>query len=228
MRCVAAASFVTFAAMNVAGCSTAITRRVLAVILSTSGSAEWAPDATSPLRPIDRAATVGSGSIVRTRSGELEVAVVPGALMRISAQTELQVEELAVTKDGNDTEDRLRDRLARIRLNRGSIVVLLDSPARFTIETSQVAMKVPPGSLLRLTSKDGNTRLTCVRGKIQLKDQAALASIDAGYVHMWPSSQPPQPAADDADAQADITEALQSETQLREAAARDSGNTRPR
>lgn len=220
MRRVAAACFIALGVINLGGCPGAVTRPVLAVILSVSGSAEWAADAAAPVWPIEDAAAPGAGSVVRTRSGELQIGLVPGALIYLSAETELQIKELTVTKDGNDTEDRLRNRVARIRLNRGSVAVLLDSPARFTVETSQVTIKVPPGGLIRLTTTPGVTRLTCVRGKIYLEGQTSLASIDAGNTQTWPSGQTPRPAADDGNAQTDVTEALRAETQLRQATAR--------
>lgn len=210
--------------MSVVGCSGAIRRGVLAVILSSTGSAEWAPDAASALRRFDRATTLAPGSIVRTDSSPLGIGLVPGVFVEISPHSELQITELAVTKNGNDTDDRLRDRRARVRLKEGSLVVMLDSPARFAVETSQLEVKVTPGCLFRLTTKPDATRVTCIRGKIYTTAGTAVSTVEAGYTQQWPSDEPAKPTTAEPGAQSEANEALQTETLLREATARHRGD----
>src|SRR5207245_7257031 len=82
--------------------------------------------------------------------GAINLALIPGALTQISGDSELKIEELELTKDGNETGDAIRERIARVGFRRGGMIVLFDGFARFTIQTPQATITVLPGCLIRL------------------------------------------------------------------------------
>src|SRR5207244_8731324 len=140
-----------------------------------------------------------------------DLALIPGALTQISGDSELKIEELELTKDGNETGDAIRERVARIGFRRGGMVVLFDGFARFTIQTPQATITVLPGCLIRLDVDANRTRVTCVRGKIYAAQKPGqINAVEAGYVCEWPSDHGPVPAADDHQGQIDTTATLQS------------------
>src|SRR5438128_1399680 len=102
-----------------------ITRQVAARVLSMHGPVVFGIDEQSDFRPVTPESRIHDGDIVRTSDGALlNLALIPAALTQMSSNSEIKVEELRISKDGNQTEGGMRDRSARIRLNRGKITVL--------------------------------------------------------------------------------------------------------
>ena len=59
---------------------------------------------------------------VRTSDGaSINLALIPGAFVQLSGNSEIKIEDLSLTKDGNETAGGMLDRRARIRLNRGRL-----------------------------------------------------------------------------------------------------------
>jgi hypothetical protein len=154
------------------------------------------------------------------------MALFPAALLQMRENTDLQIGDVALTKDGNETDDGIRERVARVKLNHGSILTLLDPAARFTIATPRGTIDVTPGCLLILQTDRTKTRLTCARGRIHLKrlDGTDLA-VEAGYVlESTGSHTAVKPAADDSLAQSEIATATTAEQELRELQSRQSAH----
>src|SRR6266571_3453493 len=206
-------------------CWEGISRQVVASVLSFRGESTYRSKEASDFRPINLQTKLGPGSTLKTSNdGQLNMILIPGALARISGDSELRIEELRLTKDGNETGDAMRERTVRVELRRGAMIVLFEGVARFTIETHQCTITVLPSCLFRLDVDGSRTRLTCIRGKIYAaRKPAQISAVEAGYVCEWPSDHGAVPAADDVQGQIDTIATLQAGRELRdlEAARRD-------
>jgi hypothetical protein len=160
---------------------------------------------------------------VRTSDdGLLNLGLIGGALAQVSSNSEIKIEELKISKDGNQTRGGIRRRSARIQLSRGKITVLFSgsdkSASQFAISTPTLTITPDSDCLLRVQRADTTTRVTCVQGKIHAATAAQPPmAIGAGYFQQWPSTRPgPVAATGDAAAQVDITDSLEIDNQLRE------------
>jgi hypothetical protein len=212
-------------ALALGSCWEGTSRQVLASVLSLREESTYNSKEANDFRPIDLQTKLGPGSTLKTSNdGQLNMILIPGALARISGDSELRIEELKLTKDGNETGDAMRERTVRVELRRGAVTVLFEGFARLTIETNQCTITVLPSCLFRLDVNGSRTRLTCVRGKIYAaRNPAQISAVGAGYVCEWPSDRGAVPAAGDAQGEIDTTETLQAGRELRdlEAARRD-------
>jgi hypothetical protein len=173
------------------------------------------------LEPVVAKSRIHQGDIVRSSEGaSLDVQLVPGALARLSAGSEMTIEELKVVKDGNDTADGMRNRSARVRLNRGKILILFSRSSRgglqVAVSTNQVTATPDSDCLFSVWTDGARTRVTCARDKVSASDGAqSRVAINAGFFQNWPQTAPkPLQAAGNADAQLDIREAIEAERQV--------------
>jgi hypothetical protein len=198
---------------------------VLVRVLWVEGNARYAIKATSEFTPLRQGITLARGSIVRSADGsKINLALFPGALVQIGSNTELQIGEVALTKNGNETDDGMRNRLARLDLKHGSILTLLDPAAKFTVTTPHGRINVTPGCLFLLETEQAKTRLMCARGEIDLVlgDGRNLA-LEAPYVlESTGRDTVVKSAANDARAQANLANASAAEHELRELQSRQS------
>ena len=200
-----------------------ITRQVAARVLSMHGPVVFGNDEQSDFRPVTPESRIHDGDIVRTSDGALlNLALIPAALTQMSSNSEIKVEELRISKDGNQTEGGMRDRSARIRFNRGQITVLFSrqnkSGSQFAISAPSVTITADRDCLFRVQSDGTATRLTCVQGKMYASHSAqSPVAVGAGYFQQWPSVYlEPIAAAEDAAAQIDVADSLKIGNQLRE------------
>jgi hypothetical protein len=206
------------------GCWKGATRQVAATVLSVHGPVVFGADEQTDLRPVAPETRLPDGSSVRTLDGAwLNLALVPGVLLQLSSNSEIKIEELKISKDGNQTDGGMRDRVARIRLSRGKIIVLFSradkSASQFSIRARQTMITTEPDCLFSVQSDQATIRLTCVRGKVYLSHsgQPAAVAIGAGYFHQWPSARVETNApSNDAAAQVDVVDSLEIGDQLRE------------
>jgi hypothetical protein len=208
-------------ALALCGCWEGISRQVFASVLSLHGEVVYLSKGSTNFRPIDSRAKLNVASILRT-SGDarLDLILVPGALAQVSGDSELKIDELKLTKDGDETGDAMRERIAQIELRRGGIVILFEGVARFIIETRDATIRVLPSCLLRLNVDESGTRATCVRGKFYATPKnGQIVAVDAGYFREWPSGGGAVSAAEDRRGQMDTTAALEVSRQLQELAA---------
>src|SRR5260370_38082263 len=141
----------TILAFVLSGCWEGMSRQVVATILSLRGQIVYSSKEGGSFEPVSSETKLGAGSTLRTPTdGAINLALVPGALAQISGDSELKIEELKLTKDGNETGDSIRERIARIELRRGGMIVLFEGFARFAIETPEAKISVLPSCLLRL------------------------------------------------------------------------------
>jgi len=208
------------------GCSKSITPTTSATVLSVRGKVLFGNAQQNDFQPFSPKSRIREGDTVRSSSGaSLDLALIPGALAQLSGDSEIHIEELKITKDGNDTSGDMRDRTGRIRLNRGKIIVLFIPSDRlasqFVITASELTIKPDSACLFCVRTDGTTTRVTCAKGNINVSAEAhPSVTIATGYFQEWPNKRAkPVAAADDATAQIDIVESLESGERLQDEAA---------
>ena len=203
------------------GCWEGVSRQVLGTVLSVRGEVVYQKDKEAGFHSLTLQANPGPGSVLRTGSeGRANLALVPGALVQVSGNSELKIEELRLTKEGNETADGMRKRTARVRLNRGSVNIVFErrdtSELRFAFSTRDVTISADEDCVCRVSVQNESTRVTCVRGKAYAwAGNSEPSIVKAGYSQEWPPGLMTI-AADDARAQTDVTDALEAERELRQ------------
>jgi hypothetical protein len=208
-------------AFSLVGCWEGITRSISATVLSARGEVSVLEKGSTNFRRLEFGANLSAGTALKTSAdARLNLELVPGALAQISGDSELKIEELKLTKDGNETGDSIRERIARIELRRGGMVVLFEGFAQFIIETREATIRVLPSCLLRLDVDEHGTRVTCVRGKSYATPKnGQIVAVDSGYFREWPSHAGAVATAEDERGQADTTVTLAAAHELQELAA---------
>jgi len=198
------------------GCSEGVTRRTAATVLSVKGTVIFGTAEQNNFEPVTRESRVCDGDLVRTSDGALlNLALIPAALAQMSSNSEIKIEKLRISKDGNQTEGGMRSRSARIELSRGKITVLFSrrdkSASQLAINAPLVTITADSDCLFHVQSDGTRTRLTCVGGNVYASWSARPpVLIGAGYSQQWPSSHTePIAAADDATAQIDVADSLE-------------------
>jgi hypothetical protein len=211
-------ALIIISALALGGCWEGVTREVLATLLSARGEVVDLSNTSDNRRAIDSASRLGAGSILATSSdAQANLLLIPGALIRLLGESEFKIEQLELTKDGNETGDAMRERVARVDLRRGGMVVLFDGFAKFTIDTTKATITVLPSCLLRVDVDPNRTRLTCVRGKVYVTPQSGeITTVDGGSFREWPSKGTTVSLTEDAQGQKDTAAALQVARELQE------------
>src|SRR5258708_22577543 len=107
------------------GCGEGTPRDVVTTVLLLRGEVVYSSDGTENFRSVTSETKFGRPSFLRTsQDAEIDLALIPGALARLLGESELKIEQLKLTKDGNETGDAMRERVARIELRRGGMIVL--------------------------------------------------------------------------------------------------------
>ena len=209
------------------GCSKSISRATAATVFSVKGKVAFGSEERNNFEPVTIKSRIDDEDTVRSAAGaSVDLALIPGALAQLSSDSEIKIEELRIVKDGNETAGGMRDRIARVRLNRGKIIVLFSpsdkSVSQFAIKTRQLTVKPDSDCLFCVRTDGTTTRITCAKGKINVSGEAqAPITIAAGYFKQWPTaSTKPIAAADDATAQIDVMDSLEAGEQLLDQASR--------
>jgi hypothetical protein len=218
---------ITICSLLANSCSKSISRATAATVFSIKGKVVFGDAQRSGYQPVTLKSRIHDGDIVRSSdSASLDLALIPGALAQLSGESEINIQELKITKDGNETAGGMGDRSARIRLDRGKIIVLFspsdNSPSQFVITTRELTIKPDSDCLFCVRTDGTTTRVTCAKGKVNAStDRQSPVTIAAGYFQQWPTARKePIPAAEDATAQIDITESLEAGERLEDQASR--------
>ena len=208
------------------GCSKGITRSTVATVFFVRGNVVFGNAERNDFQPVTPKSKIHAGDIVRTSDGaSINLALIPGAFVQLSGNSEIKIEDLRLTKDGNDTAGGMLDRRASIRLNRGRIVSLFSqsdkTASEFGITTGQITLRPDSDCLFSVWTDGTTSRATCGRGEVSASaDAQPPLKIAAGYFSQWPTaSKEPIAATADAGAQMDIKTALDVEPELLDQAA---------
>ena len=90
------------------GCSKGITRSTVTVVLFAKGNVVFGNAERNDFQPVTPKSKIHPGDTVRTADGaSINLALIPGALVQLPGNSEIKVEDLRLTKDGNDTSERM-------------------------------------------------------------------------------------------------------------------------
>ena len=226
MRLSVLAIFIALCSLLANGCSKGITRTTAATVPSLKGRVIVGNAEGNDFRPLTLKSKIHDGDTVRSpRDASIDLTLIPGALARLPGDSEVKIDELSITKDGNQTAGGMLDRHARIRLIRGKIIIVFSpsdtSASHLAINAGQLAIDPDSDCLFSVWTDGKTTRVTCTRGHINASGEAQPpVTIAAGYFQQWPTARIQTiAAANDATAQIDITESLEAEEQLLDQAA---------
>ena len=208
------------------GCSKAITRSTVTVVFFVRGNVVFGNAERNNFQPVTPKSKIYAGDTVRTSDGaSINLALVPGVFVQLTGNSEIKIEHLGVTKDGNETAGGVLDRRASIRLTRGRIVSLFShsdrSASEFNVATGQVNLRPDSDCLFSVWTDGASSRIACGRGEVNaFADAQSPVKIAAGYFSQWPTaSKEPIAAIANAVAQMDIKTALDVEPELLDEAA---------
>lgn len=209
------------------GCSKGITRGTAATVLSVKGDVVFGEAERNQFQPVTPSSEIRGGDIVRTSDGAaINLMLVPGAFVQVSENSEIKIEELSLTKDGNETAGGMVDRSARVRLSRGTVSILFSrsdtSGSHFALVTKQTIISPDSDCLFSVWTDGPTTRATCARGELSgAGDGQTPVRIATGYFHQWPTAaKEPLAASAEGGAQMDIMVSLEAEKELLDQAAR--------
>jgi hypothetical protein len=202
-------------------CSKDATRATAAMVFSVNGRVVFGNAERNKLQPVTLKSGICSGDTVRSsRDASIDLALIPAALAQLSGDSEIKINKLSITKNGNQTAGGIRDRTARIQLIRGKVIVLFTptdkSDSQFVVTTGQLTIQPNSDCLFSVWTDGKTTRITCAKGKVSApSDEQAPVTINAGYFQQWPiGDKTPAAATGNSSAQIDITESLEIEDRL--------------
>ena len=208
------------------GCSKGITRSTVAIVFFVKGNVVFGDAERNDFKPVTSKSKIHAGDTVRTSDGaSINLALIPGAFVQLSGNSDIKIEDLRLTKDGNETTERLLGRRAWIRLNRGRIVSLFSqsdkTASEFGVTTGQITLRPDYDCLFSVWTDGTTSRATCGRGELSASaDARSPLKIAGGYFSQWPTaSKEPIAASGDAGAQKDIKTVLDVEPELLDQAA---------
>jgi hypothetical protein len=184
------------------------------VVFFVKGKVVFGNAERNTFQPVTPKSKIDAGDVVRTsEDASINLGLIPGAFIQLSGNSEIKIEDLRLTKDGNDTAERVLDRRAWIRLNRGRIVTLFKqsdrTPSELGITTTQVTLRPNSDCLFSVWTDGTTSRATCLHGELSASDVHPPLKIGPGYFSQWPTgSKEPIVASVDANAQMDIKTAL--------------------
>jgi hypothetical protein len=203
------------------GCSKGITRATAATVFFVRGNVVFGNAERNDFQPVTSKTKIHAGNTVRTSAGaSINLALIPGAFVQLSGNSEIKIEDIRLTKDGNEMAGGVLDRRAQIRLNRGRIVSLFSrsdrSGSHFDVTTSQVTFAPDSDCLFSVWTDGTTTRATCGRGEVNASaDAQPPVKIAAGYFSQWPTAaNEPVAATAEGGAQMDLRTSLEAEKEL--------------
>ena len=99
------------------GCSKGITRATAATVFFIRGNVVFGNAEKNDFQPVTARSKIHAGDTVRTSDGaSINLALMPGAFVQLSGNSEVKIQDLRLTKDGNETEDGVLDRSASVQL----------------------------------------------------------------------------------------------------------------
>jgi FecR protein len=215
----------TLCSLLASSCSEGISRATAAALFSVKGKVVFGNAERNNFHLVTLKSRIRSGDTVRSSDGaSIDLALIPPALVQLAGDSEIKIDELSITKDGNQTGGDMRARAARIQLNRGKIIVFFTpsdkSASQFAITTGQLTIEPDSDCLFSVWTDGKTTRVTCTKGKVNAPAGAqAPVTIVGGRFQQWPTTRKTSvPATEDASAQIDITESLEIEQRLEDEA----------
>lgn len=228
------AALLTVAAL-LSSCGEGITRSVSATLLDTRGTVRVKSRPDSEFVSAAAGLALGAGALLQTdEAAQADLALLPNTLARTLGRTDLSIDNLKLSKDGNETGDAMIARRAEISLGEGAIFLRHRRPAgsfgTVLVRTSHGSITSNADCLLYVETSPQRLRVICVRGQVEIAPAAGQKafSADAGSMaELSSETSTVLEVAADAAAQEKVSDAISAERELL-ALARARRNTLPR
>lgn len=209
-------------ALMVSGCWGGSQHAVLAIVLSLDGDVGFQQQKTAERVALTVNIHPGAGSVLTTGpSSRVCLALLGSDLVELGPSSEMRIDDLSLTVDGNETSDPVSRRESRVSLEQGSISVSHQhrgqADSTFTLVTPNATLSTRASAALRVQCDSGKTRILCANGQLSVQSNAADApvALAAGMVSVRSADQNNDFAAEsDADAQHELVETLDAQANL--------------
>jgi hypothetical protein len=205
-------------ALALGSCRPLFQRELAAPVLSLEGGAQGTRHGNSVA--LTKGSWVHPGEKITTAAGaRLALMLVPGVLLELAGDTEIEIEQLRLERNGNENIHPMLSREATIRLRRGTLVGALSESqkrSKMTLQTSAGTLTVFDLRTFKIKVDGDGTRILSVRGNaiFQRVGGGPPLTIGAGYFAEWPANPEPRAALSDRSAQAEVTPILRTEKRL--------------
>jgi hypothetical protein len=170
------------------GCHRSQHYDVVASVFRVEGNAVLLQGKSKSEQMLSRTSRLGRGDKIETsENGMVALSLIPGIFAQVQPRTIFQVEELRLSKDGNEMANAIKGRWAVIGLERGAIRCLL--PKRGTgrcqlkVNTGLGTLETGRNTLFSLQCDGGSAEVVCIQGKVvwRSKTSDSRIPIKAGY-----------------------------------------------
>ena len=208
------------ALVTLASCRPWFTRQVCGEILASEGTAEGTFHGKA-IRLTDQTG-ISPGMTIRVRPGSrTALLLLPGILIELQPDTDVKIEGLRLSRNGDESIRPMIARKAAIRLMRGALFATVGhAPTRsgLEIQTEIGCVTAGSGRAFKIASEGKRLRIVSARGTVAFAapDKTPLIKIRPGYFAVLPGSNAtPQPAAESgALAQKEVADTIKAERQL--------------
>ena len=219
--CAATLSLGLVVLIALGSCRPLFNREVSGAVLSITGTANGTIEGKT--NRLTNGSRIELGErIVTAKGSRTDLMLLPGLLIELEEETEIEITQLYFSKDGNELIDTPELRKARLALSRGALLASVRrgrTRTQLFVETKAGVLSGGSGRTFRIETSGNKTRVMCVRRRtsFQAAKGGAPVKIGAGYFEEWPTGAAgPQPAAEAGpQAQTEVTKILEAEKQLR-------------
>lgn len=165
-------------ACTISGCQRIETHRVQAEVLATTGQCFLA----GSNRPLVEGDAIGRGHGLQTAaSSAASVMLLPDAFAELKANTAIEIKDLSMQIDGNETADGIEAHHVAVALKTGTATFWLHrkgvSHSEFLIETPHALIRATDDTLLRVEVGADSSRVICVQGAAEVKSNRDFEPI---------------------------------------------------
>ncbi len=160
-------------------------------------------------------------TVAVSAGGRLDLLLLPGVLVELTGNTEIEIKQLRLARDGDETIGPMTAREAKVRLVRGTLIGSVGQAqmrSKILVETSAGALTAFDLRTFRVEVDGSQIKVMSVRGQVTFVPASggAPTKIGAGYFAEWPSQVAgPQAAAESGrEAQTAVTSILTVEKRL--------------
>ncbi len=124
--------------------------------------------------------------ISASTQSRVDLMLLPGVLVELGAESEMKIERLQLTRDGDESLQPMTAREAHIRLERGRLVAsvgLAPTESLLVVETPAGSFAAGPDRTLLIEVNGAKARTMCLRGKATFRPTggAQELTIPAGF-----------------------------------------------
>ena len=170
------------------GCTGNTTHQVCAVVLAVEGAVTADGQRVVALSGTDPGPPVCPGTIIHTSTdSSAQIACLTNALVHLSENSTVEIANLNLRKDGNETEDEMEARTVRCRLATGTITIAYqgaEGVSEFIAVTPHGTLIAKFSCVVRLVVTNEAVRVACASGMVTFEPSNAgpPVLVEAGFV----------------------------------------------